>query len=272
MDNLSILVVSCDAYSDLWDPFFKLFNQFWADCPYSVYLQTNIKNYPSDAVKTIQVGKDIDWSSNLITALDAIPTQHVLLLLEDFFLCQPVDTHRIKMLHDFISKRQAGYCRLVPKPPSDNMIHSKLNIGLIKPGENYRMSFQAGIWDRDILKQLLKAGENAWQAEMEGSRRSDQLTCDFLSVCKEDFNQWPLLYLNAVIKRKYTPEAVKFCVKNAVTLNLSAREVCSWYDQLRRKRFFRKTVSLMIRITRYLLGERFYAAMKNNVILRKVIY
>ena len=272
MDDLSILVVSCDAYSDLWAPFFRLFNQFWPDCPYSVYLQTNKKSYPSNAVKTIQVGKDIDWSSNLITALDVIPTQHVLLLLEDFFLCQPVDTHRIKMLQDFISKRLAGYCRLVPKPASENVIHPKLNIGLIKPGEGYRMSFQASIWDRDILKQLLKPGENAWQAEMDGSRRSDQLTCEFLSICKEDFKQWPLLYLNAVIKRKYTPEAVKFCDKQAVTLNLSAREVCNWYDQLRRKRFFRKTVSRMIHITRCIFGERFYTAIKNNVILRKVIY
>ena len=36
--NLTILVTSCDKYSDLWIPFIKLFRKFWSDCPYKLVL------------------------------------------------------------------------------------------------------------------------------------------------------------------------------------------------------------------------------------------
>ena len=37
----SVLVPSCDAYADLWIPFFALFWRYWSDCPFPVYLGTN---------------------------------------------------------------------------------------------------------------------------------------------------------------------------------------------------------------------------------------
>ena len=37
-NKFAILIVSCDKYSDLWDPFFKLFFKFWPDCPFNIYL------------------------------------------------------------------------------------------------------------------------------------------------------------------------------------------------------------------------------------------
>jgi len=39
--NCSILIPSCDKYSDLWRPFFTLFWRHWPDCPFPVYLGSN---------------------------------------------------------------------------------------------------------------------------------------------------------------------------------------------------------------------------------------
>lgn len=270
--NTSILVVSCDAYSDLWDPFFKLFYGFWPDCPYPIYLQTNHKEYSHEKAKTIKIGDDIDWSSNLQLALDQIPTKYVLILLEDFFLCKVVKTKIIEKLAALISQRNAAYLRLVPKPPPDEYLNDDLNIGIISIGQMYRVSFQAGIWDKEILKKILKPGENAWAAEMEGSRRSDKVAHEFLSVNKAPYSEWPIHYMNAVIKRKWTPETVDFCRDNDISLDLNKRLVCNFYDQLRRKGFFRKMVSIIISITRFLLGDRIYSYLKNNSLLRKLIY
>ena len=46
--DLSIVVVSYDGYSDLWDDFFTLKNQNWANCPYPTYLEQPYGIYAED--------------------------------------------------------------------------------------------------------------------------------------------------------------------------------------------------------------------------------
>ena len=41
----SIIVNTCDSYSDCWDPFFKLFSVFWKDCKGKIFLNTEYKDY-----------------------------------------------------------------------------------------------------------------------------------------------------------------------------------------------------------------------------------
>ena len=42
----ALLLCTCDAYEDLWDPFFQLVNIYWKDIPYNIYINTeNKKSY-----------------------------------------------------------------------------------------------------------------------------------------------------------------------------------------------------------------------------------
>lgn len=41
----SIIVNTCDSYSDCWEPFFKLFSVFWKDCKGKIFLNTEYKDY-----------------------------------------------------------------------------------------------------------------------------------------------------------------------------------------------------------------------------------
>ena len=41
----SIVVNTCDSYSDCWEPFFKLFSVFWKDCKGEIFLNTEYKDY-----------------------------------------------------------------------------------------------------------------------------------------------------------------------------------------------------------------------------------
>ena len=40
MQDMCILVVSCDKYADCWTPFSDCMRKFWPYCPYPVYLCT----------------------------------------------------------------------------------------------------------------------------------------------------------------------------------------------------------------------------------------
>ena len=65
-NDVTILVVSCDKYKDLWIPFFHCFFKYWSDCPYPVFLASNDLEYSDPRVKTILIGPDKDYSSNLL--------------------------------------------------------------------------------------------------------------------------------------------------------------------------------------------------------------
>jgi len=84
-DKFAVLVVSCDNYSDLWEPFFELFWRFWPDCPFNVYLLSNKINADIPRVKNLLVGDDISWSDNLRKGISQLKEKYILLFIEDLF-------------------------------------------------------------------------------------------------------------------------------------------------------------------------------------------
>ena len=95
-NKCEIIVSSCDAYSDLWTPFFNSLFQHWEDCPYPIYLLTEEKECNIENVTTIKAGKNTNWSDRLITASKELRTERILLILEDFFLRSKVKKINIK--------------------------------------------------------------------------------------------------------------------------------------------------------------------------------
>ena len=47
MTNNVIIINTCDAYNDVWELFFKAFDEYWPRCEYPIILNTEkIKNLP----------------------------------------------------------------------------------------------------------------------------------------------------------------------------------------------------------------------------------
>lgn len=159
-DKCTLLIASCDKYSDLWVPFSKLFNKYWPDCPFEAHLRGNI-------------GLDINRSSTLRKQVETIKTPYILLLHEDYFLQSPVDTILVLGCLQALDRLKGNYLRLTPRPKPDKSLIPF--IGIIEPRAPYRASLQASIWKRTTLLSLIKDGENAWELEANASRRSDNL-------------------------------------------------------------------------------------------------
>lgn len=51
----------------------------------------------------------------------------------------------------------------------------------------YLISLQPSLWRKDYLQQVLKPGEDAWQTEIQGSRRARGLTCKNSCVMTQVF-------------------------------------------------------------------------------------
>lgn len=232
MSELSVLVVSCDHYSDLWLPFFSLFWKYWPDCPYQVYLGANQLTYDDQRVTTVLTRDDPSWAESTRRMVQRVPSDYLLVLLEDFLFRDSVATGEIEQCFQSLRALGGGYLRLKPFPKPDRSVSGHPWIGEIKPGAPYRAALQAAIWRKDVLLSLLVDGETAWDMEVLGSRRSDALPESFYSVWK------PVLeYRAGITYGKWVPFAVRICQKEAVPVDLAARSVMStqevWWWRLR---------------------------------------
>lgn len=217
----TILVSSCDKYSDLWFPFFNLYQKYWPDCIHCLVLITEKLEHNGHKVKSLKLGKK-DWSTLLLEALEHIQTDTVILTLEDFFLRYQVDNSRLNYLLNIFDENNLNMLRLIPRPGPDMISGISDQFGLLSKKEKYRVSTQAAIWRVEVLKSLLKKGESAWEFEINGTSRA--LECkDFYCVYKQ-----ALPYYHHVIERgKWFPWYAYRFNKMNIGVNLQNRLVLS---------------------------------------------
>ena len=177
--NIPLIVSSCDKCSDLWQPFFYLVKKNWPDFYRRVYLCTDSETFAYDEFDIacpLRMQSGSTWSENLMTLLKRMDEDHVLLMLEDFWLKEKVDETQLHQCEEIIKNDSTiGFICLVHQlDPSPDNPASENYPYLIEYGQNtpYRVTTQAGLWRRDYLLSLLRKHESAWWFEMFGSKRS----------------------------------------------------------------------------------------------------
>lgn len=182
--QVAIYIPSCDAYSDLWDPFFELLWRHWPDCPFKIYLGSNTQEFADARVVTLKSDKGLVWADRCLDHLGQISEPVVLLWLEDFFLRRRVDTSLLLMAVRDFTCLDARVFRLVSRPAPRQLLTGKY-YGELEVGAAYRISTQAALWSKEFLKSMIVAGESIWQFEIKGSRRSDRFGTGFYGVDKD---------------------------------------------------------------------------------------
>jgi hypothetical protein len=214
----AVLVISCDNYSDMWNPFFQLFWKRWPDCPYPVFLGTNHKSVHLDRVVSNPIGTDRTWTENLHLMLDTIDSSRVLVFLEDFLMIREVDTDSIDRVVKLAEQNDVGCLRLNPVPPPTRRLPGFPGIGEIQRGDDWRVSTQVAVWDVELLRSLAWPGLSAWEFETIGSLASDAMPDKFWSVYK------PLIdYRNGVVLGRWMPEGLEICREAGVEVDLQSR-------------------------------------------------
>jgi hypothetical protein len=197
-NKVSVLVLSFDGFSELWPPFFDSFFSTWKDCPFQVNLLTNFKSYEHPRVNSLQVGSDISWSDNLIKALSLIKSDYVLLFYEDAFLTG-IDTAAATKAIDYCIENDLDSLLLRPSEFKGKKNVTE-QIRLVNKKAPYRNSLFVNLIKRDVLLDILKPGENAWQFEIIGNERSRKY--NFYSLRSRIFK-----YDHAIVKGKWLRQA-----------------------------------------------------------------
>lgn len=247
----AVLIVSCDRYKDLWGPCITLLRRFWSNCPYPVYLLSNTEAADFPNVSSIITGSDISWSDNLLFALKNIKEEYVLLYIEDLFLIENVNSHKVESLIQRCMTERWNYLRLNPTPEGDCRVDDM--VSSISPGSVYRSSVVFSVWKKDVLMNLLRKGESAWDFEEIGTPRTDEIDGFYAS------NHTLLPSCNTVIKGVWEIEALNVIKKLGIEPDLIARRAMTfrefgfWKLKQMRSLFFHLLPHRMKRSVRELL-------------------
>ena len=230
--NCAVIISSCDAYADAWNPFFTLFFRYWPDCPFRLVLISNGLEYKDSHVTTYKIKNDLGWSGNLIEILKNINEDYIIYFQEDYFLRKKVANEKIFAALRLMVETKAAYLRLYPCPGPDLPFNFSQEVGIISRDAAYRNSTQTAIWDKKILFSLLKNGETGWDFETKGGlERSREIKQLFLSYKEPVIN-----YLcTAIVKRRFTREAIKFCKKEGIKISTKNIKKQSWLQILKYK-------------------------------------
>lgn len=215
--DLSILVLSCDKYKDLWVPLFYCFDTYWHDCPYPILLGSNTVKLKNEKVVTLLSGPDKDWSSSLRAILKQIHTPYIFLWLDDIFPTEAVYSDLFSETLEFMKNQKAKHIHIEPSPKPDKIIVGG-KYGLFEKGAPYR-SITFGFWDVSYLSNLLIDGENPWNFEIMGSYRTaytDGFYCSMKNIIPR---------IHVVEKGRIFQEARDYCLDHNIPLDTSKRSV-----------------------------------------------
>ena len=234
-NNLTILLTTCDAYADAWDPFFILWKKYWPECsfPFIVNSETKICQTDLFSVRTVCGGRGLPWSKRLKRCLKTIDTEFVLLCLEDYFLQSPVNTEIFDAaLRTMQEDSQTGVIQFAIDIDTKYDSHTEINT-YFSPVPKYKRDFNNGrvfcvlsLYRVAYLKKLLLSCESPWEFERYGSLRSQFFR---EKVYRENDNHPRCfvyyiepIYGYAISRSKWLPNNKQLFADNGITVDFSA--------------------------------------------------
>ena len=220
--DCTVLVASCDKYADLLRPFSVLWKKFWTDCPFETVLVT--ETAPVEVLgfdRIVACGAGGNWCRRLVTALEQIGTPYVILLCDDYYLNQPVDTALVLKRLDQAKRFDAVNLRMIPNPVTK--ISYQEDLREYRKNTAYCIATQAGIWNREFLLKLATGKSSIWEFERYGSFDLEGETRPILGTPTKEFP-----FLDAVHKGCWEPWGVKVLKDNDIDYDFSKRGLPSF--------------------------------------------
>lgn len=233
-NELAVYVSSYDGSSDLWGPFFDLFQRFWPDCDFRVYLVNNQLPYEREGVDVLSSGKEIDWFDRTLRTLRQVDSEYVMFLLEDYFLSKTVRNADVHKIIETMRRDDVFYYRLSltsGAKPSDDGEPIK-----IRKGSSYSISLQPAIWNRAALIKALEEidGKTPWDFEYYFNDIHEAIPSaeDDAYIAGVLYDTRDILgYKNGVLRGRWIPETLNHYKRMGIRIDEGNRERLSVFDE-----------------------------------------
>lgn len=229
-EKMTMLILSCDKFSDLWDGHVKMLEENWPDREMDTYIVTDKpseKSYPH--VSVFSVGEGVEWSERLASALSKIKTKYVFITLDDYFLIKRVSTPGIEILVDMMEKENFDYVRLFKRPvrATGEQLPQYDRVYYVDTSGKYSVNLYSGIWKTEFMKATVAQPLNAWQFEVNLHKMAQSYGAKCAVSNNDDF-----VILDVVRKGKLLHHSAAYFRKHPGIYN-GNREVNTWGYEIR---------------------------------------
>jgi len=180
-NKLTILVNSCDAYSDVWPFFFSALNEYWPHRELNVVLNTEQKkpNLGENVIISNFKGSG-SWGLRLRNSLQEIETDFVLSAYDDFILEHYIDDLELNeillRMDSDVDIAVVYLTKLGLKMKENTYLMPDRKEGnkyfLLDDNVDYRLNSAPAIWRRKDLLKYTGVFDNPWAWESFGTFRT----------------------------------------------------------------------------------------------------
>lgn len=188
-DSVQVVVLASKTHYWLLRGLFYTFRMHWPNQPIIVAgyetpdssLLPNGARFVSIAPNNYPVQL---WSNGFIKFLNGVTFDYFILMLEDYWLIEPVKTDMVRLLYNYmiengkkdkILKIDLTHERAVRRQcrPYDWIDEGDTKISIIEspPQTSFQMNFQASLWNKELLLKVLRLKETPQEAEVNGTKR-----------------------------------------------------------------------------------------------------
>lgn len=229
MKKLAIFVNSFDGYSDLWGIFFKIFDTYFKNNTFPIYLSTNYMDFSHENLTIIKTGEEKCWYTRTKEAVSKIPEDYILFMLEDYLIGQDVITSQIQEIIKYMEDNKIDYYRLEDTPKSEGIYKEIEYLGNINRKQKYGINTIVSIWNKDFLIKILDEAINvksAWDFEVYLCDKFTGIDEGYIPNCCVDRRNI-LKIQNGVYRGKWFRTTINYFKKRNININICDRELLS---------------------------------------------
>lgn len=240
-NKCTVIVNSCDSFSDVWELFFKSFNQQWENCEYPIILNTESKKYLNyDGIRVINFKKSLfnnSWAIRFKRVLSKVDTPYIIPILDDFVLKDKFNG--VELIHkciDWLDRHSnIGVFYLHKHPNVINEITEFENFGRMPDKCEYKLTTAFGIWRKSYLNKSLLGIESPWEWEVNRTKRAWRYKEVEYSLLNDEPPIYNFPFGGVIWRGLWHPEAVDLAKKYNVSIDFSIRGMMDQNDPYRTK-------------------------------------
>ena len=205
-------------------PFFTLLQKFWPGCNLPIVLNTQAKDFCFEGldITCTKTGHFKHFGETFHAGLSQVKTDHILLIMIDYFLTAPVHQDWFDDAHKAFVEEDLDGLVLVEMKIIDTFKQLRPGVHLVTgPGPD-RFTFQMGLWKKSSLAKYVLKREDPWMAEKFGSRRW-RYSGDRIGFVSDTVAPFTYLHTGAQHKGGWVPEIIPFLEAEGLGLDWSRR-------------------------------------------------
>lgn len=219
---MKILVLSCDKNEDIFYAFKHCIEKYYKNHPEIIYATETVQN---PYYKTICKNYPLEhWTVRIRETLKELDDDIILVMMDDTFVRNKVDTERI----DYLSKQFKENMAVINFEKSYDTNDEETDIIGVKKrqhGSPYEVSINCGLYDRKKLIDILSRDSNPWDVEL----NQDNKGYDYYINSGDYIIDWGYVTWcpSGLFKGKWCKEIIPFFEKEGIKVDYEKR---GFYD------------------------------------------